>query len=395
MKTILKVLLLLMFIIPFNIQAETNNQTVTIHYFMERTCPNCAQVTSYLDDYLEDNEDIELIKYDILTNPEYEELFLDMVDVFDRDMATVPYIIIGGRDLQGLYEIQSELENTIDYYSQKEDYVDITYKKINDQLILQSDFYSEDTSQRTVNLPIIGKIELASFSLIIGAIFIGLIDGFNPCAMWILIFLITLLVNLKDRKKIWVLGLTFILTSGLIYYIIMMSWLQVVIKVATIQFFQVFIGILALIFSFFSMKHFWNQHQKETGCEVTNTKQKKHLMERARKIVNSKNIWLAIIGIAGLAISVNIIELACSAGLPVIYSSMLAYQGVTSLESALYILIYVIFFIFDDLLIFTIAIITLKVTGISNKYAKYSNLIGGIIMLFIGISLIFFPSILL
>jgi hypothetical protein len=102
-----------------------------------------------------------------------------------------------------------------------------------------------------------------------------------------------------------------------------------------------------------------------------------------------------MVGIAGLAVSVNIIELACSAGLPVIYSSMLAYHQVTSVQSALYILVYVIFFIFDDLLIFTIAIITLKVTGISNKYAKYSNLLGGLIMLFIGIALIFFPQILL
>jgi hypothetical protein len=213
--------------------------------------------------------------------------------------------------------------------------------------------------------------------------------------MWILIFLITLLINLKDRKKIWILGLTFILTSGLVYYIIMMSWLQLVIKVAMIQAFQIAIGILALIFSVFSLKHFWHQHRIDTGCEVTNTKQKRRLMDRAKKIVNSKNIWIAMVGIAGLAVSVNIIELACSAGLPVIYSSMLAYHQVTSVQSALYILVYVIFFIFDDLLIFTIAIITLKVTGISNKYAKYSNLLGGLIMLFIGIALIFFPQILL
>jgi hypothetical protein len=352
-------------------------------------------VTEILDEYLEDKDHITLMKYDIILDRDKEALFLELVDVFDRSRATVPYIVIGGRDLQGLYEIESELIPTIEYYENQDDYVRIVDKVMNDELVLDSDFYVEDIEGRTVNLPIIGEIELASFSLFLGAVFIGLIDGFNPCAMWILIFLITLLINLKDRKKIWILGLTFILTSGLVYYIIMMSWLQLVIKVAMIQAFQIAIGILALIFSVFSLKHVWHQHRIDTGCEVTNTKQKRRLMDRAKKIVNSKNIWIAMVGIAGLAVSVNIIELACSAGLPVIYSSMLAYHQVTSVQSALYILVYVIFFIFDDLLIFTIAIITLKVTGISNKYAKYSNLLGGLIMLFIGIALIFFPQILL
>jgi thiol-disulfide isomerase/thioredoxin len=395
MKTLLKLFLILSILfLPISLQAETENEIV-IHYFMEYTCPNCAEVTEILDEYLEDKDHITLMKYDIILDRDKEALFLELVDVFDRSRATVPYIVIGGRDLQGLYEIESELIPTIEYYENQDDYVRIVDKVMNDELVLDSDFYVEDIEGRTVNLPIIGEIELASFSLFLGAVFIGLIDGFNPCAMWILIFLITLLINLKDRKKIWILGLTFILTSGLVYYIIMMSWLQLVIKVAMIQAFQIAIGILALIFSVFSLKHFWHQHRIDTGCEVTNTKQKRRLMDRAKKIVNSKNIWIAMVGIAGLAVSVNIIELACSAGLPVIYSSMLAYHQVTSVQSALYILVYVIFFIFDDLLIFTIAIITLKVTGISNKYAKYSNLLGGLIMLFIGIALIFFPQILL
>jgi hypothetical protein len=104
---------------------------------------------------------------------------------------------------------------------------------------------------------------------------------------------------------------------------------------------------------------------------------------------------LALVGIISVAISVNIIELACSAGLPVVYSTMLAFHELSIFESALYILVYVIFFIFDDLLIFTIAAVSFRVTGISNKYAKYSNLIGGIIMIGLGILLLFFPEILI
>ena len=213
--------------------------------------------------------------------------------------------------------------------------------------------------------------------------------------MWILIFLITLLINLKDRRKMWLLGLTFILTSGLVYYVIMMSWLQVVIHVAMIQAFQISIGVLSLVFAFFSLRHFIRQATEQVGCEVTNVESKRKLMTRIKTIIQKEQLLLAMAGIIGVALTVNLIELACSAGLPVIYTTMLAYHDLSQLTQALYIVIYVLFFIFDDLLIFILAVVTFKVTGISTKYAKYSNLFGGLIMLALGIILIFFPSVLL
>jgi hypothetical protein len=325
-----------------------------------------------------------------------EAWFIEVTETFNRDNLAYPYIIIGGKDLQGLYEIKSDIDKVINYYLDNPDYSDIVEKIKNDEVIFPSDFLVEDfDGNRIVTLPIIGEIELASFSLLLGAIFIGLIDGFNPCAMWILVFLITMLINLKDRKKMWILGLTFILTSGIIYYIIMMSWLQLVIQVALIQAFQIAIGILALVFSFISLRHFYRQTKLDTGCEVTNPENKRKLITRAKKVISNNNLWLSALGIAGIAITVNVIELACSAGLPVIYTTMLAYNDMGTYQSALYILVYVLFFMFDDLLIFTLAVITFKVTGISSRYAKYSNLFGGIIMLALGIILIFFPQILL
>ncbi|MFA7075746.1 MAG: hypothetical protein WC152_03655 [Candidatus Izemoplasmatales bacterium] len=401
MKLLLKLLfaISLIFITPVMVDAATESDaesTIIVHYFYSSSCTVCKQVTEFLDDYLVDKDYIELKKYNIMEGGEIEDLFISVTNTFNRDRPEYPYIIIGGKDLQGLYQIKSDIDKVITHYLDNPEYSDIVNKVKNNEIILPSDFLPVDFSgQRTVTLPIIGEIELASFSLLLGAVFIGLIDGFNPCAMWILVFLITMLINLKDRKKMWILGLTFILTSGLVYYIIMMSWLQLVIQVALIKAFQIAIGILALIFSFYSLKHFWRQHKLDTGCEVTSVNSKRKLITKAKKVINNNNLLLAILGIASIAITVNIIELACSAGLPVIYTTMLAYNNLTAFQSAMYILVYVIFFMFDDLLIFTIAIISFRVTGISNKYAKYSNLLGGIIMLVLGIILIFFPGILL
>ena len=101
---------------------------------------------------------------------------------------------------------------------------------------------------------------------------------------------------------------------------------------------------------------------------------------------------MAIIGIITLAISVNIVELLCSAGLPLVFSELLAINNITGLKAVLYDLIYIFFFMLDDFIIFIIAIKTMDVVGISTKYNKYSHLIGGIIMLLLGLLLIFKPG---
>ena len=396
LKIIISLLIFMAIPISFTSLKAQEEDEVVVHYFYSSTCTVCREVTIFLDEYLVDKDYVKLIKYNVLESEDNEAWFIETTNTFNRDNLSYPYIIIGGKDLQGLYEIKSDIDKVINYYHNKTDYTDIVEKIKNNEVVFPSDFLSEDLDgNRVVTLPIIGEVELASFSLLLGAIFIGLIDGFNPCAMWILVFLITMLINLKDRKKMWILGLTFILTSGILYYIIMMSWLNLVIQVALIQAFQIAIGILALIFSYISLKHFFKQRKLDSGCEVTNAESKRKLIIRAKKVINNNNLWLAILGIAGIAITVNIIELACSAGLPVIYTTMLAYNDIGIYQSAMYIFVYVLFFMFDDLLIFTIAVITFKVTGISSKYAKYSNLFGGIIMFALGIILIFFPQILL
>lgn len=375
------------------IKAET---PVVIHYFYSSSCTVCKQATDFLDSYLPTEENVTLIKYNILEGGDNEAWFIAASDVFHRESLRYPYIIVGGKDLQGLYEITEYLPSLIDFYQADPYSVDIIEKIKTDALILPSDFLTEPFLEETsMSLPLIGEINLETFSLLLGAVLIGLIDGFNPCAMWILIFLISMLINLKDRKKMWLLGMTFILTSGIVYYVIMMSWLQLVIQVAMIQSFQIGIGVLAIVFSFFNLKHFIKQLKNDTGCEVTTIDSKRKLMKRIKAILQKEQIPLAMLGIVGVALTVNLIELACSAGLPVIYTTMLAYHDLPPLTQALYILVYVLFFMADDLLIFTLAAVTFKVTGISTKYAKYSNLFGGIIMLALGILLIFFPSILI
>jgi len=241
----------------------------------------------------------------------------------------------------------------------------------------------------TFNIPIFGKVETKDLALPLIAVIMGSIDGFNPCAMWILIFLITMLIGIKDKKRMWILGLSFILTSGIVYFLIMLAWLNIAVVAANITIIRAIIGIIAIIGGLLNLK---TLTKKEAGCEVTNEKSRKKIMTKIKEFTKEKSLIIALVGVITLAISVNLIELACSLGFPVMFSQILAINNVNFIERIIYILIYILFFLIDDIIIFIIAACSFKVTAFSTKYGRISKIIGGIILLAIGILMIFKPE---
>ena len=212
--------------------------------------------------------------------------------------------------------------------------------------------------------------------------------------MWILLFLLSILIGMKDRKRMWIIGLTFLLTSAFVYMLIMLSWLQIAVKVTDVIWIRNIIAIVALIGAGFNLRSFINavRSENQDGCEIVDDKKRKKIFKKIRKFTSEKSLILALIGVIGLAISVNLVELACSAGLPLVFTELLVLNKANSFMRFTYTLLYILFFLLDDLVVFFIAMFTMKITGISTKYNKYSHLLGGIIMLIVGILLLFKPE---
>ena len=247
------------------------------------------------------------------------------------------------------------------------------------------DSYSVDTG-------LFGVVSLKNVSLPIFTIILGAVDGFNPCAMWILIFLITMMFSMHDRFKMWILGLTFIFTSGFVYLCFMLSWLSLASFLSSVVLIRFLIACFAVLFGMVNIYRYIKSLNSDVGCDVTDKKKRIKIMERIKKIVNEKSFLLSILGIMLLAFSVNLIELLCSLGIPVMFTNVLAMNELSTLEYVIYIGLYLIFFLIDDILVFVIAMKTLKIKGISNKYTKYSHLIGGVIMVLLGILMVIKPE---
>jgi hypothetical protein len=213
---------------------------------------------------------------------------------------------------------------------------------------------------------------------------VAFIDGFNPCAMWVLLFLISLLLEVEDKFKKWTLGIVFLLTSGVSYFFFLAAWLEINELIGLIPWTRGIIALFAWGAGIWSIKSYLDEKDKDSGCKVAGNEDRQKMFAKLKKIVLEQSFILSIIGIIFLALSVNLFELLCSAALPATYTNVLASQDVTGLAKYAYLLFYVIVFMIDDIIIFAIAMITMQVTGISTKYNRLSKLIGGIVMMLLA-----------
>ncbi len=399
MKKILKYLLV--FLLFFSIVTSVNaKEKVTLYFFHGDGCPHCAEEQADLVNELEKRTDIKVIKYEVWHDKENAEL-LDKVSATFGERGGVPFNVIGDTAVVGYNAVNRfEIERALEYYQKNnKKYRDVVKLikegkdvKINDQFSKQDDKTDEKT---TINIPIFGEFNIKNVSIIGAAALVGLVDGFNPCAMWVLLFLITALIGLGNKKRMILLGSVFLLTSGLVYFAIMFSWLNIIVSVSTSILFRTLIGLFAIAAGIYNLYNYIKNRKEDDGCEVVDDKKRKSIISRIKKFTREKSLIIAIFGIIALAISVNIVELLCSAGLPLVFSELLAINHISGIQAVGYDLLYVLFFMLDDFIVFFIAVKTMDVIGFSTKVNKYSHLIGGIIMFVLGILLIFAPGVIM
>ena len=167
----------------------------------------------------------------------------------------------------------------------------------------------------------------------------------------------------------------------------MVAWLSLAMFITKISFIRILIVLTTFIVGGWNLKNYLKK-RNDDGCEVIEDKKRKNVINKIKDITKQNKFILAIAAVALLAASVNVIELLCSIGLPMMFTSILSVNNLTSIQYFLYILLYIFFFLLSDIIIFSVAVITFKVTGFSTKYTKYSHLIGGILMILIGLFLL-------
>jgi len=235
-------------------------------------------------------------------------------------------------------------------------------------------------------LPIIGKFIPADYSLPALAVILGLVDGFNPCALWVLVYLISLVMTLRDRRRIWLIVGSFVLASGVLYFLFMTAWLNVFLLIGYVRPVTVVIGLVALGGGILQIREFIKT-KGEIVCEVTSEESRGKTMARMQRIVSSPITLGTIVGIIALAFAVNAIEFVCSAAVPAVFTQVLSLASLTTFQYYGYILLYVFFFMLNNLVIFGAAAFALT-SNLGVRYAKYARPI----LIILGALLLFAPG---
>ena len=243
-----------------------------------------------------------------------------------------------------------------------------------------------------VTLPFWGVVNLKQYSLPTLSLVLGFVDGFNPCAMWVLVTFLIVLVEVGSKKRMWQIAGLFILAEAIMYYLILNVWFTAWDFVGLDNIVTPIIGAIAIgggIFFLYEWK------KSEGTCKVTNIGQKQKIHRKIHSLVNAELTILTILGIIALAFSVNVIEFACSVGIPQAFTKILDINALDWLTRQFYMALYVLMYMVDDIIVFGIALYSIEKIGLTTKYSKWSNLIGGILMLILGIILIFKPDLLI
>ncbi|QDT26457.1 glutaredoxin domain-containing protein [Gimesia panareensis] len=248
-------------------------------------------------------------------------------------------------------------------------------------------------SKDTIEVPLLGELSQSRLGMPAFTFLIGLVDGFNPCAMWVLLFLLSLLVNLKSRKKILAVAGTFVVISGLAYFAFMAAWLNVFLLIGYLRWVQLLLGVFATLVGLIHIKDFF-AFKKGVSLSIPEWA-KPGLYARMRRVVNAENLTGAIIGASILAVLVNIIELLCTAGLPALYTEILMMQNYPAWETYAYLSLYIVAYMLDDSIMVAIVVVTLGKHKLQETQGRYLKLFSGVVILLLGLILIIKPSLLL
>ncbi|MDC8449018.1 MAG: glutaredoxin family protein [Nitrospira sp.] len=343
-----------------------------LEVFVRAGCPHCEAAKVFLDELRHERPELRITIYDIAENPAARQRLASLAA--ERGIADfgVPAFLLGRELMIGFRS------------------ADTTGAEIRAWLDRRTQGRAASPVAEGIKTDWFGELRVGELGLPLFTIAIGLLDGFNPCAMWVLLFLLSLLVNLQDRRKTALIAGTFVLVSGVIYFAFMAAWLNMFLLMGLSRDVQIALGVLALFVGAINVKDFFAFHR---GISLSIPESAKPgFYARVRGILYAEHFTGAMVGIVVLAGLVNMIELLCTAGFPALYTQILTMQQLPTWEYYGYLGLYNLAYILDDSLLVTIAVFTLSRRKLQEHAGRWLKLTAGAVMLSLGLVLILKPE---
>jgi hypothetical protein len=340
-----------------------------IEMFTREGCPFCAAALVFLGELERSRPGLRIEIRDVEKDPRALERLVALAGERGLEHLGVPAFLVrgrliigfGGRDTTGA-ELRAILEGAP----------------------------PEAPAADSVEMPFFGRVSARDLGLPAFTVALGLLDGFNPCAMWVLLFVLSLLVNLRDRARMAVIGGTFVVVSGVVYFAFMAAWLNLFLLVGVSRAAQVLLGVIAGIVGALNVKDFVASGRGPSLSIPASARP--GIYSRVRQIVVAPSLAAALVGVIGLAFLVNVVELLCTAGFPALYTRILTLRDLPVWQYYGYLALYNLAYILDDGAMLALAVITLGRRKLQERGGRWLKLLSGAVMLALGVVLVARPD---
>jgi len=378
----------------FHYAEDQDSGRIALYVFWGDGCAHCEAARPWLAQLDHDYPDLNIRGFEVWYSEKNAELFSQMADRFSLPAGGrgTPTFFMGNKYWVGYSEsIAEQIEEAVKGYAQTQ-CVDAgagimpgavgDYSPSLDGSPMISD---------VIDIPLIGKVDLAGQSIWISTLLIAIVDGVNPCSVWVLTMLLALTLHTGSRKKVALIGLVFLTVTALIYALFIAGLFSVLKITSFIGWVQVVVALLALFFAVVNIKdYFWYKE----GISFTISDDKKPgIYQKIRRIMDaSQSFWGLVGATVVMAAGVSLVEFTCTAGFPVLWTNLLVAQKVSTALFIVLLVVYMIIYQLDEMAIFFTAVFTLKASKLEEKHGRILKLVGGVLMLVLAAVMLINPS---
>ena len=361
-----------------------------LYFFTAVNCPHCQEYGPRLRALIDRTPDVELVEHDIWQDRPSVQLLVDLLATHGNLAVGTPTVFLGDRvwvglDDLGLVEIETELERC-----RSAGCPDAMARLAGPKSASREISSPAATEDRAVSLPLLGSVDPHTAPLPLVTIVLGLLDSVNPCAFFVLLFLLSLMAHAHSRGRMLTVGVVFVAFSGLIYFLFMAAWLNLFLATGGVAIITTLSGVAALVIGAFNIKDFFLFHH---GPSLSIPERvKPTLYHRVRNLVRAAGYPSLLGGTILLAIAANSYELLCTAGLPMVYTRILTLQGLPIWQYYAYLAFYNVVYIIPLLGIVILFAVTLGTHRLSEHEGRFLKLISGVMMAEMGLVLLFVPT---
>lgn len=357
-----------------------------IEVFVREGCPHCAEAEEFLARLTHEQPGLKIIVRDVAREPAARQR-LQALAASKAGGARVPAIFVRGRLIVG-YSKEAGTDRAIRAVlgggtpGAAESQAGTC--DLEDSLACRA---PDTGAKERFEISFLGRtLALADVGLPAFTLAIGLLDGFNPCSMWVLLLMISLLAPLNDRPRMLAIAGTFVLVQGVAYFAFMAAWLNLFLLIGLSRMSQWLIAAIALVAGLIHVKDFF-AFGRGPSLSIP-ARAKPGIYQRIRSILNARNLTAALIGTVILGLLVQVVEFMCTSGFPALYTRILTLQGFPPAAYYGYLLLYIAAYMLDDAIVLGVGVVMLSRQRLQEREGRWLKLISGVVMIGLGIYLL-------